>query len=93
MNRIESKNYIRVFFPKGITIDKPKDFKDYQKHEKESKYGYKLKSNLISLILKKNNIEKEETVQRLKNFLPNGYGDFHSITDNEYEALKEEFNI
>lgn len=93
MTDLESKNYIRVFFPKGITLDKPKDFKNYQKHEKESKYGYKLKSNLISLILKKNNIEKEETVQRLKKFLPNGYGDFHSITDKEYEALIKEFNL
>jgi hypothetical protein len=92
MTDLESRNYRKVFHPKGMSIDTI-DMKESFKWEKSCEYSFSEKSKLITKILTKYGIEDERIVQRLKKCLPKGKNEFLSYTDNEYKALIKEFNL
>lgn len=87
MNTKEHSNYIDIFFPHGMTLDRE------IKNDYLSKYDDFKKSELLSHILKKYSLKNESFVNKMKKILPNGLSYDYIITDKEYENLKMEFNI
>lgn len=84
----EHSNYIDIFFPNGMILDDSLDFL-----QKENLSDSNKKNNLIENILKNNSLEDNNFIKRMKKCIPNRYNKFQSITNNEYEKLKREFNL
>jgi hypothetical protein len=92
MNQIESKNYNYIFYPHGMIVNEIFNINKYNRWNNIQSHTLREKSDLLHKILSKNDIKKESIVIKLKKCLMNGFNEFHSFEDKEYEALKKEFN-
>jgi hypothetical protein len=93
LNKNEKDIYNKIFYKNILCqIDgNSVNYKEYSKKINEYKYSHKEKFKLLEIILDKYNLTDIIIQKKIKKCLPNGFNNIHIYEDNEYEALKKEF--
>lgn len=89
MNTIEHSNYIDIFYPNGMILDGDAE-ELYKKWNFEKEME---KMEFLNKILGKNSLLNKDFIKKMKKILPNGLNMVNSFSDEEFELLKNEFDV
>ena len=84
-----------MFYPNSpLGLDgKEMSSKEFSDQVKSSKIPEAEKNKVIKKIIQNYDFMDKNIYDRIRKCLPNGFNSIYSIEDNEYEALKKEFDV